>query len=378
MNFINLIDRIRYRFHEQNPLIKVLVSRKAIIHNFMAYQKFTGLKIAPVLKSNGYGHGLIEIASILKGQDLPFFVVDSFYEAKLLRRMSISTPVLIIGYSRKEQIQSRLYNVAFTLTSLDQIRELVSSLKSKRDFHLKIDTGMRRQGVLPQELDEALALVKSNKRINLIGLCSHFADADGDTKPPTLRQIHVWNKAVHKVRMVIPEIQYFHLSASTGAAYTDKIDANVLRLGIGLYGYNRSPHMKINLLPALKYFATITQIKALKVGESLGYNFLFTAEKNIPIAIVAAGYFEGIDRRLTNRGVFLTNNKECPIAGRVCMNISMMNISNCPNVKIGDKVVVISDKPKDKNSVENLAKICGTNPHDILVHIPQHLKRIVI
>jgi alanine racemase len=379
---------------DYKPLIEVRVFRDNLLHNLRQYQqKYPSLRFAPVIKSNAYGHGMVEVAKILEGATLspalpqrgrgadvvPFFMVDSFYEALVLRRAGIKTKILVLGYCREEQLLSaRLKGVSFGIIDLQILKNLAAKLKTPLSIHLKIDTGMHRQGILVSEADEAIATIKKNKNIILEGICSHFADADGADSSFTDKQIETWNRIAGIFKTAIPSIKYFHTSATAGTHYADKISANISRLGIGLYGINPSLLDNIDLRPALEVVSLISSIKHIPAGEKVGYGLAFESSRPTIVATVPVGYNEGVDRRLSNRGFFKVRDAFCPIAGRVSMNISSMDVSEVTDIKIGEPVVVISSRRSDKNSVENLAKLCGCIPYEILVHIPQNLRRVII
>lgn len=373
-----LITHIRNRGLSYDSLIKIYISRNAILHNYKIYGDKFGLSIAPVLKSNAYGHGLFEVAKILEDAGAPFYAVDSFFEARTLRDNGIKNKILIIGYSPLDHIESNLKNTSYAVTSHEQLSKLSNKLTSRKNIHLKIDTGMHRQGILLHEIPSAIKLIKNNPNILLEGIFSHFADADGMEKNYSLRQIEVWNLAVETIQKEFPPVKYLHLSASAGTFYSNKINANVVRLGIGLYGINTSPHQKLDLMLALSMVSRISLIKHLERGDKVSYNLTYEAKKTTKIAVIPAGYFEGVDRRLSNAGSFKIGGTICPIIGRVCMNISMADITDLRNVRADDEVIIFSDDSNDKNTISNVAKICGTNPHEILVHIPAHLRRKIV
>ncbi len=382
------------------PLVEVTVSRGALVHNVEEFlRRSPGLHIVPVLKSNAYGHGLAEVAEVLESirrarRDIaarvPFFVVDTYYEALALRRGGVRTPLVVLGYSLVENIIGRrragLRDVAFTLTSLDQVREVVASVRVRRAFHLKIDTGMRRQGVLLEEVDEALQLIASNPLVVLEGVCSHFADADGADEATTRAQIAVWNEVVMKVRAagkVTQAVQFFHLSATAGQgrAFSDHIDANVARLGIGLYGIEERGAASAGgaLRPALRMESVVSLVKLVRRGEGVGYGLTYRASRDTQVAVVPVGYFEGVDRRLSNQGALLVRGVVCPIVGRVSMNMTTIDVSAVDGgVRRGDRVVVISDDAASPNSLVRFSQICGTIPYELLVHVNQGLRRKVV
>ncbi len=377
MKLISWLHRTKNR---RRPLIEVRINRAHILHNLSEYKKtYPTVEFAPVLKSNAYGHGLIEVAQILDSKNLTFFVVDSYFEAVTLRNAGIKTPILVIGYTENATIvHNRLAQLAFTITSNEQLHDLVEKLTHRVSIHVKIDTGMHRQGLTTDNLDATLTLIKNSPNLVVQGVCSHLADADAPNSLLTEQQIAVWNQIVDQFRQRIPDIKYYHLTASTGARYLSRLSDTVARLGIGLYGIDPSNSQKLDLMPALEVRSVLSSIKELHSGESVGYGQTFITKQPMTIATVPVGYFEGVDRRLSNKGCYLVKYQTCPIIGLVSMNTSSIDVSRVSNPKLGDPVIVISSQRNDPNSIENMAKNAGTLAHELLVHIPQHLRRTVI
>lgn len=380
MPFLDALRKLKKHLFPFYPLIEVSVSKANLLHNLRAYAAvLPGVKIAPVLKSNAYGHGLVEVGKIVDGENIAFIVVDSLYEATALRKARIKSEILIIGYTTLPNMEkSAAGKTAFTITSFDQLKEISGKLKKDRKFHLKIDTGMHRQGISLTDAPEAINLIKNNRHIVLEGLCSHLADADSESTDFTERQIAEWNKTAAAFKSIFPGLRYLHLSNTAGTFYGGKIDANAARLGIGLYGYNPDPKLTISLKPALAMRTIVTSLRDLPAGDKVGYNITYQASGPVKLATVPAGYFEGVDRRLSGKGFFILSGVSCPIVGRVSMNISSCDVTNVPNVKLEDPVEIIGASPKSPNSVENIARLCGTIPYEILVHIPAHLRRRVV
>lgn len=361
------------------PLIEIRVFKNSLLHNLREYQRnYPNVEIAPVLKSNAYGHGLVTIAEILDDQNLPFFMVDSFYEALTLRQAGIRTKILILGFLTDDQLQNDLPNCSLGINSLEVLRKISQNLKFPKKFHLKIDTGMHRQGILMEEIEEAIRLIKNNPNVILEGLCTHFADAENTNSEFTLGQIAKWNAAAKIFKPSFPDIKYFHAANTAGFAFSSQIDANVGRLGIGLYGLDTAPKSVLSLRPALEMRSLVSLIKLIGPHEKVGYDLDFETTRPTKIACVPAGYYEGIDRRLSNQGVFLIQAAECPIIGRVSMNMTAIDVSVVPEVKLEQPVVIFSANPADKNSVENVSKICNCLQREILVHIPQSLRRTIV
>lgn len=372
---LNFLTKPRIRY---NPLIEVFVFKDIILKNLKAFQAaYPSLQMAPVLKSNAYGHGLFEVASILEGQNIPFIIVDSFFEALTLRQRGIKQKILVIGYTTAEQILSKkLKDVSFTVIGIDQLKEVAEKLTKPINFHLKIDTGMHRQGVLEEEINKSIQIIKENKNFVLEGVATHFAIAHKEGVDFTKRQIRDWHRLVEIFKKEFPGIKYYHAAATGGLMFAGETDANVARLGVGLYGVDPSNLVKVE--PVLEMKSVISSIKNIKKGEKVGYETSFTAEREMKIATIPVGYFEGKDIRLSNKGFIRVGEQFCPIVGRVSMNITTIDVSNLSDVKVGDSVIVISRDPNDKNSIENINKICGTIPREVWVKIPAHLRRKIV
>ena len=380
MTFFSTLKKLKRRLDNRQRLIEITISKKSLLANLEAYAKaYPKLSFAPVLKSNAYGHGLLLVAGALDKTAVPFFCIDSLYEAQNLQQNGTKHKLLILGYTQSENIlRARTKNISFAITDLNQLQKIVGQLKRPRTFHLKLDTGMRRQGLLPEQWQDSLTLLKKNPMIILEGLYSHLADADNSNSDFTMAQIKLWNQGAEFFKKYFPEIKYFHLANTAGTAFAENIFANTARLGIGLYGIDSGVQKKLELKPALTMKSIISSLRELKTGDSVGYNAIFKATGPSKIATVPVGYYEGLDRRLSEKGFFKIGNQFCPIVGRVSMNMTSVDVTDVADVKVGDEVEIISANPADKNSAENIAALCGTIPYEILARLPEHLKRTLI
>ncbi len=195
-------------------------------------------------------------------------------------------------------------------------------------------------------------------------------------------KIKLFKKAKDIFKKYKVKPKWIHISATGGIINpeTRKIiekESNLVRAGLSLYGFSSSTFDK-NLKPTLILKTQITQIKKVLKGEKLGYDGTFTVKKDTIIGVLLIRYYDVVDRRLSNKGVFLVDNIECPILGKVCMNINIVDISRLPNPKVGQEVIVYSDDPKSKNSIENSAKICNTIPYDLLVNLAETTRREIV
>lgn len=404
-----LFRKLRDSRFRYNPLVEIRVYREHLLHNLGVFADFVpDGQVAPVLKSNAYGHGLIHVARVFDQQEsIPFLMVDSYYEALVLRNEHIAKPVLVLGYTRPETIaESRLKNVSFGILTLEQLKVVAKVLKGPQAFHVMMDTGMHREGLLLKELDEAIEIIKENKNMVIEGLCSHFADADGEIEeftgdverensknedfavpsrgvskgqtPFTKSQGRRWDEIKTAWQRAFPETKYYHLANTAGTRLLKGLGTNVSRVGLGLYGMDDYPSSNLNLKPALEMKTILTGVKKLKKGEKVGYGATFTAPKDMLIGNVPVGYFEGVPRYLSNKGRLQVKGVMCPIVGRVSMNITTVDVSEVSEVSVGDEVVVISTTVSAENSAENIAHLADTIQRDVLVKIPSMLRRVVV
>jgi alanine racemase len=374
---MNILQKTTKEEEEEDPLIKVLLSRSALINNLREFQKLSPA-VSPVLKSNAFGHGLAEIASILDTEKLPFFILDSHDEAMMLRSYGFRTPILIIGYTQSRTLNtSTLEDISYTVTSFESLVDLCSNAKFKLKVHLKIDTGMNRQGILPNQIDEVIALIKKSPNVILEGICSHLADADNSNTTFTDNQINIWNELVELFMSKFSTISYYHISNTPGHGHIEKAKSNMSRLGVGLYGLtgNGKVDSTTALRPVMKLVTVVSGIKLIKPNTKVGYNGKFTSTSNMRIATIPVGYGMSFDRRLSDKGCVKIGSSFVKILGRVSMNITIIDIGNIPNIKLDTPVTVISDIESDQNSIINIAKICETIPHDIATSVSPLLYR---
>jgi alanine racemase len=379
MTIRSFARKIRRALTRREPLITLSISKENLLHNLRAYrQAYPSMKVAPVLKSNAYGHGLAVIAEILDKQDIAFFMVDSLYEARVLRRNGILSRICVMGYVRPEDIvESSLRNIDYAVTDIEQLRTLAQDAYASVRVHLKLDTGMHRQGIISRDLEDAVALIRSNPHLELVGVTTHLADADNAESALTKAQLSLWTEELAALGAAFPRIEYRHAAATKGAPWSATYPMNVIRAGMGLYGYDTSLGSSLQLLPVLEARSLITSIRDLAPGDAVGYNATFAADRPSRVANVPAGYYEGIDRGLSNAGALRVRGVAAPIVGRVSMNMTSIDVTDIPDAARGDEVTLISRKPEDPNSVLSMARLAGLTPYVILAHIPGHLYRVV-
>lgn len=365
-------------FPKYHPLNLINVSKKALIKN---YKTLSGIapkiKIAPVLKSNAYGHGFVGVAKTLDKLNPPFFCVDSLYEAYELYKAKIKTPILIMGYVDPENLKIKTLPFMYAVSDIGLL-EAIEKYQPNAQVHIKIDTGMSRMGVTLEELENLLSKAVKLKHIKIEGVMSHLAETDNDSALTNL-QLKNFQKALSIFDSFGIEPTWRHIASSGGLlnVSSEKIEAlsNVARTGLAIYGIDPDGKYK-NLKPALSLQSKIVQIKTIRKGERVGYGGTYKVKKDIKLGILPIGYNDGVDRRLSNAGFVQVDSIFCPIIGRVSMNITAIDLSKVKNPKAGQIVTIFSASPAATNSVENAAQTCKTNPYDLLVHLsPISLRR---
>lgn len=340
--------------------------------------------VFPVLKSNSYGHGLKQLASILKSENLEYIACDSYHEALKIWKINKNQKILIIGYNLHSNFKYFDFSkIALSVYDIETIRAL-GKIGKKIKIHLKIDTGMGRQGIKPSEIEYFLLEIKKNKNLELEGVMSHLSDGDNTDNSYTNFQEKVFSSSLDTIFKSGFSPKFIHLSASSGILKLNDPRINAIRPGLAFYGYNplipEDSNFEIfeKLKPALQVKSKIVCIKNIKAGDFVSYGRTFMAEKDMKIAVIPFGYYEGLDRRLSNRGFVKIKGEFVKIIGRVCMNLTVVDVSNIQDVKINDEVVVYSEKKEDKNSIANSVKIAGTIPYVILTGIRGDMRRKII
>lgn len=363
------------------PLNVVEINRKNLLFNFDFFKKETNLNIWPVLKSNAYGHGIKQVVEILENRQFDYLVVDGYHEVLEIRKVT-KRPVLMIGAMRPENFSKLKWkNLAIMVQDEVSIKEL-GKLNKKIKIHLKVNTGMNRQGVNVDEVQKIVRLVKKYPKLLLEGVFSHLANADEKSDCQNKKQLEVFEKVIDTIERSGIRLKFCHLAATAGAIKVKSEKVNTIRLGIGLYGINNlekedKSSKKFEILkPVMSFKSVLTTIRTIEKDERVSYNGIWAAQKRTNIGVIPVGYNEGLDRRLSNLGWVKYKNNFYPIIGKICMNLAMVDLGKI-KAKLFDEVELISNNPKDKNSIKNMAIICKTIPYDILVGIDGSIRRVI-
>lgn len=368
-------------------LNEIIVSQDALRHN---YHYFTGkahTHVAPVLKSNAYGHGLTQIGQFVDSAiSSPFICVDSLYEAYTLYDIGVTTPILIMGHTdpRNFDVWKKLPFI-FGVSDIGTLRALGKYQPGAR-VHLKIDTGMHRLGLQFPDLLSCIEVLKEYKSLKVEGVFSHLSQADEPKKLTyTKNQIGAFKKMTSVLEDAGHTFRWKHISATAGAELIDDPYFNLVRIGLGLYGYSPfGPHTKEGreqrrvLKPALTLVSHIAQVKEIDVGSKVGYGGTYTAKQKEKIAILPLGYNEGISRALSNKGEVSIQGIPCPIIGRVSMNMTTVKLTRKVKAAGGEPVTVITPHAHSPNSVYQMARLMDTVPYEVLTSLHPSIRRRLV
>ncbi len=361
------------------------IDENALVHNFNIIKQTAKTKVCAVVKANAYGHDVGIIAPLLQKSGADFFAVSNIEEAIELRDMGISKPVLILGYTPCEFAKElSVYNISQCVYSLEYANALskeISKDNSKIKIHLKLDTGMSRIGFDCRNDDFAgindAIKAASLDGFELEGIFTHFAVSDRIKSQEdgfTAAQYNRFCKAIDILDSfgIVPE--YKHCCNSAALCQDDDKHLNMCRAGIVLYGLTPSSDLKLpqDFIPVMSFKSVVSQVKQINKGDTVSYGRTFKAENDITVATISAGYADGYSRLLSNRGYVLINGCRANIIGRVCMDQFCVDVTNIPNVKLGDEALLFGKELP----VESLAETIGTINYELVCAVSNRVKRI--
>jgi alanine racemase len=346
-----------------------------------------------VVKSNAYGHGMIGCAKTLEKAGADFLAVDSFDEAVELRKSKIKKPVLVLGWTAKENFaEASRKNISITISNLKSLKDVVACNK-KIKIHIKADTGLHRQGFFLKDIPEIKKTLskinsKNKNRIIVEGLYSHFAGAESDKfisyTNKQIKELELWindfGSWVEEVRLGKNILT--HCAASAAAILYPNSHFKMVRFGISLYGLWASEETKkktrgVNLKPALAWQSIITETKTIKKGSAIGYDCSEKVKRDSVIGIVPIGYWHGYPRHASRKAYVSIKGKKTKVLGNVSMDMIVVDLTNIKNPKQGDIVTLIGKDKKNEISAEELAQYCDTINYEIVTRINSEIPRIL-
>lgn len=364
------------------------IDSRAARANYNVFRRLIGKKVKlwAVVKSNAYGHGLFAFSGLMEKFGIDGFCVDSEVEGIALRKAGIKKPILVLGSTLPlRYAEAAENNITVTISNFESLVALAQA-KQIPDFHLKIDTGMHRQGFYLEDIPKIIKFFKAKKNIitsRYRGIYTHFASAK-DINYPTYTDLQFGKlqKAKAMMRAAGFSCDIMHASATGGTLISSKYHADAVRIGIGLYGLWPSKELEIQLgetvglKPVLSWRAVVAETKRLAPGDYVGYDLAERVPRAITSAVLPVGYWHGLPRSLSSIGEAIVNGKRACILGRVSMDMVSVGLQNL--AKPGDIATLIGNDGHDEIFAWELAQKAGTTHYEILTRLNPLMERIVI
>jgi alanine racemase len=356
----------------------VEVSLGTIRANYRAVKSVVGAsaEIMPVVKADAYRHGAVEVSRALEAEGAPWLAVSNVEEGIALRQAGIRSRILVMADFLPADRDAL---PEFELTPV--IHSLSDVLLARGPYHLKVDTGMGRLGTraTPEQIVE---VVRSGPKA-LEGLMTHFASAGNYASAQTAQQIERFEAVLRALRAAGLAPRYVHSSATTPVAYGRREAwGNLVRPGHAIYGYvspsRSAPPAVLAVRPALTWKASVLAVKELEPGALIGYGGIYRAEQPMRIAVLAAGYADGIPHRLSNRGSVIAKGVLAPIVGAVSMDLTTIDVTACPELRAGDAVTLLGTEGSVSIDAQQIARIAGTISYSVLCGIHARVKRVFV
>lgn len=367
--------------------IEASVDLERIEHNFFEIRRFTGgADMICVIKADAYGHGAVKLGLLYEKLGAEMLAVACLDEALELRRGGISLPVLILG-ATPVKLAYLLAKNGFVqaVSSLEYAKELDAEMKKLSDFlsvHIKLDTGMSRFGLYAHNgnsesaADEAEDICRLSS-LRAEGIFTHFSEAESTDASFTDEQFEAFMSVVEKLRERGKTFKLCHCANSAAVVNYKKAHLKCVRPGLILYGYSPTGEKieELDLLPAMTLRSLIADIRKIRAGDSISYNRNFIAERDMTVAVVSCGYADGLPRSLSNRGYFLIGGKRAPILGNVCMDLTVVDVSDIEGVAPFDEAVIFGSQEGEYLAPEELAALAGTISYELLTSVSKRVPR---
>ncbi|HOQ88525.1 MAG TPA: alanine racemase [Candidatus Hydrogenedentes bacterium] len=365
---------------------RALIDLNAYRHNLRLARRLAGgsAGIIAVIKANAYGHGLIPLGKVAATEGCLLLGVASLDEAAALRAAGISAPILLMVSPHMDQLDQAVeLDLRIGLSDLDmavRLGEIAERLDKVVRVHVKVDTGMGRQGFHDSEAVEAMRRISRIARLDIEGIATHFPSADNPDEPETRAQIKRFRQLLRDAAQAGIPFTCAHAANSAGLVhYADSV-FDAVRPGLLTYGiWPGPPAPNAGLLErVLRWETRVIQVRELPGGASIGYGRTYRTQDPARIAVIPVGYADGYPHALSNRGYVLIRGKRCPVRGSVCMDQTMVEVTHLPEVRQGDPVTLIGVDGPDQITAEELARWAGTIPYVILTGIGSRVERVYI
>ena len=343
-------------------------------------------KILAVIKTDGYGHGGVPIAKMLEQLDFMFgYAAATYEEAHVLREAGVKKPILILGYTfpycYEELIREEIRPAVYRRDTVEELVAAAANVGQKAKVHIKVDTGMGRIGITPDE--EGLEFVRflmGHPELEVEGIFTHFAKSDEEDKTSANHQLALFQNFIDRIQTELGlTIPVKHCSNSAAILEMPQANMDMVRAGITTYGLYPSEEVSKDIVPlraAMSLYSHIVYCKTIHAGQSVSYGGLFTAQKDTRVATIPVGYGDGYPRSLSGKGYVLIRGKKAPILGRVCMDQFMVDISEIPEAMDGDKVTLLGVDGTERITAEELGELSGRFNYEFVCDLGKRIPRV--
>ena len=336
------------------------------------------VKILGAVKAEAYGHGGFEVSKVLKEEGIDALGVASLEEAVNLKKLNL--PIVILSPTFTYDIPT-IIDEGFIATVTDRgFADLLDKesvkCKKKTKIHIEIDTGMSRTGIPYYETIEFIEEIKKKQFIEIEGIFTHFAEAESEDKSFTYLQLERFKDVLNSLKEKGISIPYSHTANSPAILDIKESYFNMVRPGLLLYGLYPKEKKNIEVLPIMSLKSRVCSLRWIDKGEVVSYGRTYTAKKKIRVATISIGYGDGFPRLLSNRGEIIIKGRRCPIIGNVCMDLTMVDVTNVDDVKIEDEVTVIGKEGGEEISADEVALLAQTINYEIATNIGPRVPRI--
>ena len=380
----------------QDANVWLEVSSAAYARNLRTFRRLVGqqVELSAVVKANAYGHGALHIARLAAEHGADSFCVHALDEALALREAGFRQDILILGpvpTSRLDQVIEQNLRVAlFTQETARRLAELARSTGRRARAHLKVETGTYRQGLDEDELEWLLDFLPNHPGLEIEGIYTHFANIEDTTSHDYAEhQLDRFHRILKRLHQAGIEPSKRHAACSAATLVFPGTHFDMVRLGISQYGLWSSketylsyrldhPDSDTELEPVLTWKTRITQLKNVPAGRSIGYGRTYQTTRPTRIAVLPIGYSDGYDRALSNQAYVLIRGQRAPVRGRICMNLTMVDVTDIEEATLGDEAVLLGPQGDERITADHLASLIGTIHYEVVARINWDLPRILV
>lgn len=358
-------------------LNRVTISRSALVHNFdLCREQAGGAAIMAMVKADGYGHGMVECARLFAARGAAAFGVAEAVEGATLRRAGCDLPIFVLAgvvpQTAAGIVEYRLTPVVVDAAILPELSREAVAQGVELPIHLKVDAGMGRQGTLPAGFMDLARAAHSLPGLRIEGVMAHFPMSEDRESTNSAEVLATFRRAAADIAGLVDGRCCLHLANSGGLFYVAGARLDMVRLGIGLYGYypdgaaGRAAASDPLLQPVMRFATSVIQVRQLPAGAGLGYNHLYTTTRPTTVAVLPVGYEDGYLRSLSNRAEVLLHGRRAPVIGRISMNLTLVDATNIDRVRVGDEAVLLGCQGAEEITADEIAGWMETINYEVL------------